>query len=96
MSSPLSNFIYYPAISTLATDLSVSVEAINLTITSYMAVSGLVPSILGSIADLFGRRPVYLISFIIYFAANVDLALQHSFSALLVLRMAQSAGSSGC
>ena len=96
MFSPLSSFIYYPAISTLAIDLSVSVEAINLTITSYMAISGLVPSILGSIADLFGRRPVYILSFMIYFAANMGLALQHSFPALLVLRMMQSAGSSGC
>ena len=95
MFSPLSSFIYYPAIYTLATDLGTSVEAINLTITSYMVVSGIVPSILGSIADRLGRRPIYLLSFIIYFAANVGLALQHSFPALLLLRMVQSAGSSG-
>lgn len=95
MFSPLSSFIYYPAIYTLATDLRTSVEAINLTITSYMVVSGITPSILGGIADRVGRRPIYLFSFMVYVAANVGLALQHSFPALLLLRMVQSVGSSG-
>lgn len=95
MFSPLSSFIYYPAIYALARDLHTSVEAINLTITSYMVVSGIVPSILGRIADQIGRRPIYMFSFVVYFAANIGLALQHSFPALLVLRMLQSVGSSG-
>lgn len=95
MFSPLSSFIYYPAIYVLARDLHTSVEAINLTITSYMVVSGIVPSILGRIADQIGRRPIYMFSFVVYFAANIGLALQHSFLALLFLRMLQSVGSSG-
>ena len=95
MFSPLSSFIYYPAIYALARDLHTSVEAINLTITSYMIVSGIVPSILGGIADRLGRRPIYIFSFVVYFTANIGLALQHSFPALLLLRMLQSVGSSG-
>jgi predicted MFS family arabinose efflux permease len=47
MFSPLSSFIYYPAIHSLATDLHTSVEAVNLSITVYMIVSGITPSILG-------------------------------------------------
>ena len=38
MFSPLSSFIYYPAITSLSKDLHVSIELINLTITSYMVV----------------------------------------------------------
>lgn len=94
MFSGLSSFIYYPAISPLAQSLHTSVELINLTITSYLIVSGLVPSIVGDLADRTGRRPLYLLTFAIYFASNVGLALQHSYSALFVLRMLQSAGSS--
>ena len=95
MFSPLSSFIYYPAINALAISLHTSVEAINLTITSYMLVSGIAPSILGGTADQYGRRPVYTFCFLVYFAANIGLALQRSFPALLVLRMIQSVGSSG-
>lgn len=95
MFSGLSSFIYYPAISPLAESLDTSVELINLTITSYLIVSGLVPSIVGDLADRTGRRPLYLVTFAIYFAANVGLALQNSYPALFVLRMVQSAGSSG-
>ena len=95
MFSPLSSFIYYPATNALASGLRTSVEAINLSITSYMIVSGVLPSILGDAADRMGRRPVYLFAFVVYFFANLGLALQDSFPALLVLRMLQSMGSSG-
>ncbi|KAI4136367.1 MAG: hypothetical protein LQ341_005649 [Variospora aurantia] len=94
MFSGLSSFIYYPAISPLADSLHTSVALINLTITSYLIVSGVVPSIVGDLADRTGRRPLYIVTFAIYFAANIALALQDSYPALFVLRMLQSAGSS--
>jgi MFS family permease len=93
--SPLSSFIYYPARNALAESLDVSLNKIDLTITSYMMVSGVIPTFVGGMADKFGRRPVYLIIFTIYVVANVGLAFQNSYPALLVLRMVQSAGSSG-
>jgi MFS family permease len=95
MFSPLSSFIYYPAIHSPPTDLHTSVEAVNLSITVYMIVSGITPSILGDAADQIGRRPIYIFAFLVYFFANVGLALQQSYPALLVLRMVQSVGSSG-
>ncbi|KFY16970.1 hypothetical protein V492_00979 [Pseudogymnoascus sp. VKM F-4246] len=94
MFSGLSGFIYYPAMVPLAMDLSVSVQLINLTVTSYLIVAGIAPSFMGDIADQTGRRPVYIITFVLMIAANVGLALQKSYPALLVLRMLQSAGSS--
>ena len=93
--SPLSSFIYYPATVTLARDLGVTVEKINLGVTTYMVVSGITPAIVGDLADQIGRRPVYLFTLGIYLAANVGLALQSNYAALLVLRAVQSAGSSG-
>ena len=95
MFSPLSSFIYYPAIHTIALDLRVTITLVNLTVTSYMVVSGITPAIVGDLADMVGRRPIYLATFLIYFAANIGLALQRSYPALLVLRMLQSAGGSG-
>lgn len=60
-----------------------------------MIVSGIIPSLIGNAADTLGRRPIYILALAIYLAANIGLALQRSFPALLVLRMLQSAGSSG-
>ena len=93
--SPLSSFIYYPAISSIAEDLGVSIELINITITSYMMVSGIAPAIIGDIADIFGRRPAYILILTVYLAANLGLGAQKSYAVLLTLRMVQSFGSSG-
>ena len=93
--STLSSFIYFPAIPLLASDLRVSIEKIDLTVTSYLVISGLAPSIIGEYADHVGRRPVIMVVLLIYVVTNVGLALQTSFEALFVLRMLQSAGISG-
>jgi MFS family permease len=95
MFSPLSSFIYFPAITSISSSLHVSIELINLTIASYLIVSSIAPTLLGDIADMAGRRPVYLSILSIYVAVNVGLALQSSYAALLVLRMVQSFGASG-
>ena len=95
MVSPLSSYIYYPALVAVADDMGVSVSLINLTITSYLIVAGIAPSIMGDLADQGGRRPVYMVMWTLYIAANVGIALQRAYPALLVLRMLQSAGSSG-
>lgn len=93
--SPLSANIYFPALNTLSQDLHVSQTLINLTLTSYMIFQGLAPTFVGDLADMTGRRPTYIVCFIIYMAANIGLATQNSYAALFVLRCLQSTGSSG-
>jgi hypothetical protein len=93
--STLSSFIYYPVLAVLADDLHTSVARINLTVTAYLAISGVAPSIAGDAADMFGRRPVYIITLSLYLCANIGLAIQNSFVALLLCRILQSAGISG-
>ncbi|KAJ6111109.1 MFS transporter [Penicillium sp. IBT 16267x] len=93
--SPLSSSIYFPALDTIATALDVSTSKINITVTTYLILQGAAPMFIAGFSDTAGRRPAYMICFLIYFAANLGLALQNSYAALLVLRMLQSAGSSG-
>lgn len=93
--SPMSSFIFYPATDSISHSLHVDVGLVNLAITTYMVVSGIVPALIGNAADNLGRRPLYIAVLSIYFMSNIGLALQSSFPALLVLRMLQSAGSSG-
>lgn len=50
---------------------------------------------IGGFSDTAGRRPAYIICFVLYIAADIALALQNNYVALLVLRMVQSGGSSG-
>lgn len=93
--STMSSTVYFPIITALAKSLNCSVSQINLTITSYLVVSAIAPAITSGLADASGRRPVFIVALLIYVAANVGLALQRSYAALLVLRMVQSAGISG-
>lgn len=92
--SPLSANIYFPAIEVLQSALHTSAQNINLTITSYLIFQAVAPVLFGDVADSIGRRPVFLAMFTIYIIANIALALQSSFPALLVLRMLQSLGCS--
>ncbi|KAK3986512.1 itaconate transport protein [Cladorrhinum sp. PSN332] len=91
--SPLTAQIYLPALTVLAEDFSVSDAKINLTITTYMVFQGVTPMFIGGFADAAGRRPAYVICFVIYIAANIGLALSKTFASLLIVRCLQSAGS---
>ncbi|OAL27226.1 hypothetical protein AYO20_09824 [Fonsecaea nubica] len=93
--SPLSSQIYYPVLPILTKTYNLSQSLINVSITTYMIFQGLAPSFMGTFSDASGRRLGYIIAFTIYTAANIGLALQDSYAALLVLRCLQSAGSSG-
>lgn len=95
MFSTLNSYIYFPAVTPMARDLDVSVALINLTITCYLVMAGLAPAFMGDLADRDGRRPVYILMFILMMVANIGIATQTSYPALFVLRMLQSAGSSG-
>ncbi|CAG9951924.1 unnamed protein product [Clonostachys rosea f. rosea IK726] len=92
--SPLSGSIYLPALTSIADSLQLSISLVNLTVTTYLIFQGIAPSFIGNFSDSYGRRPAYVICCVIYLAANIGLALQNSYAALLVLRCVQSCGSS--
>lgn len=93
--SPFTTNIYFPAIDTISRALHVSVSDIGLTITTYMIFQGIAPSFTSAISDDYGRRPAYILGFLVFMIANLGLALNNSYAGLLVLRCVQSAGSSG-
>ncbi|RDW81883.1 MFS multidrug transporter-like protein [Coleophoma cylindrospora] len=93
--SPISGQIYFPSLDAISTDLHVSSSLVNLTITTYLIMQGIAPAFVGGFSDDSGRRPTYLICFVIYVAANIGLGLQNNYAALMVLRCLQSAGGSG-
>ncbi|OJJ46529.1 hypothetical protein ASPZODRAFT_1969572 [Penicilliopsis zonata CBS 506.65] len=92
---PLAGNIYLPALPVLARDFKVTTTDINLTVTVFMVVFAFGPLFWSSLADWQGRRPLYIISLLIYILANVLLAaLPANYGALIVLRILQAFGSS--
>lgn len=93
--SPFTAGIYFPAIGTLADHYHTTASKINLSVTTYMIFQAIAPMFTGNFGDTVGRRPAIVLCFVIYLAANIGLAVQDSYAALLVVRCLQSAGSSG-
>ncbi|KAI4261126.1 MAG: hypothetical protein L6R42_003672 [Xanthoria sp. 1 TBL-2021] len=93
--STLTATAYLPLIPLLSTHFSVSIQAINLTVTAYAICQALSPALFASLADAFGRRPVLLGLIGLYASASLGLTLnQRSFAALLAFRVLQSIGGS--
>ncbi|GAA5961314.1 hypothetical protein JCM3765_004370 [Sporobolomyces pararoseus] len=93
MMSPLSANIYLPVIPAISQDLKVSTQSINLSVTVYMIAQGISPSVFASFCDVLGRRPIYLVNFLIYMGACAGLANTHSYGELLGFRILQAVGS---
>lgn len=85
--------IYFPALPTIAQDLNVSIELVNLTVTSYLIFQGLAPSLWGPVSDVRGRRTAYCCTFVVFIGACVGLAETKNYATLIVLRCLQSTGS---
>lgn len=95
LASPLTATIYLPLLPSLARHFSISIQAINLTITIYIIFQAISPLLLATASDSLGRRPIYLATYALYTLANLGLALnKHSYAGLLVLRALQSLGAS--
>ncbi|KAH3981305.1 hypothetical protein HBI56_054380 [Parastagonospora nodorum] len=91
--SGLSSNIYFPAVEDIAKDLGVSIQEVNLTITSYLVIQGISPLFWGALSDILGRRPIYICSFLVYITANTALSFSPNFTVLLLFRGLQAAGS---
>lgn len=95
MFSPLTANIYLPCLPLLQRDFTTTLQLMNLTVTGYVLIQGLSPTLFSQLSETLGRRPVYLLTFSIFAAASVALAtIPASYPALLALRMLQSFGSS--
>lgn len=70
-----------------------SVDLINLTVTSYLIFQGLASSLWGPVSDVWGRRVAYLYTFAVFLGACIGLAEVRNYATLVVLRCLQSAGS---
>ncbi|ODN98058.1 hypothetical protein I350_07700 [Cryptococcus amylolentus CBS 6273] len=94
--SPISSNIFVPAIPTLAEAFGRSESDISQAVTIYLVFQAITPSFFGSMSDSFGRRPLYIMTLVIYLCANIGLALMPTsqYWLLLFLRALQATGGS--
>ncbi|KAF2257708.1 MFS general substrate transporter [Lojkania enalia] len=92
--SPFGATTYFPALNVLSQKLDITPAMTNISITTYMVAQAVAPSIIGTMSDNSGRRLSFIVCFVIFVVANVGLALQTNYAALLILRMVQAAGCS--
>lgn len=93
--STLTATAYFPLIPMLSTHFSVSIQAINITVTVYAICQAISPALFASLADASGRRPVLLGLISLYASASLGLTLnQRSYAALVAFRALQSIGGS--
>ncbi|KAL4976003.1 major facilitator superfamily domain-containing protein [Aspergillus desertorum] len=86
--------IVLPVLPILQAEYGVSTTQMNLLITVFSLVQGITPALMSALSDLQGRRIAWMITLSLYTAANIGLAVQDSYVALIVLRCLQSLGSS--
>lgn len=70
-----------------------SLELVNLTVTSYLIFQGIAPSFWGPVSDVKGRRVTYACTFLVFLGACIGLAETKNYATLIVLRCLQSTGS---
>lgn len=92
--SPLTASIFFPVIPDMSRSLKTSVESIDLLVTYYMIVQGIAPSLWASVADVLGRRNVYLVTMLIYVGTSLGIANCNNYSGIAALRAFQAFGSS--
>ncbi|KAL4936317.1 hypothetical protein BDV06DRAFT_228011 [Aspergillus oleicola] len=86
--------IVLPVLPILQDQYNVTTTQMNLLVTVFSLVQGITPALMSSLSDLQGRRIAWIVTLLIYTVANIGLALQDSYVALIVLRCLQSLGSS--
>lgn len=94
MVSPIALNILLPSLPDVATDLNVTYNEIQLSLTLYLFALAIGQLICGPLADRFGRRPILLVGIIIHFIGCLVGVFSDSLNDLLLARVLQALG--GC
>ena len=95
MTGTLAMHIFVPALPRAGADLGASPGAMQLTITLYLVGLAAGQLVYGPISDRFGRRPVIIVSLVLYLAGFLLAIPAASIGGLIVARVLQSLGGCG-
>jgi DHA1 family bicyclomycin/chloramphenicol resistance-like MFS transporter len=86
----LSMNIFLPSLPGMTAYFDTTYAIMNLSISMYLAFTALLQLFIGPISDRVGRRPVVLVSFVIFFIATIGCLLSTSIEVFLFFRMLQA------
>ncbi|KAL1933038.1 hypothetical protein VTP01DRAFT_8716 [Rhizomucor pusillus] len=92
--SPVASTIYYPALVDMQLYFQTSDTAMNASLAVYTYFLAFFPLIWATFGDLFGRRPIYLVSFLIAVAGIICCSFSTNVAMFIVFRAISAAGSS--
>ncbi|KAG7781592.1 hypothetical protein KL930_000603 [Ogataea haglerorum] len=91
MIGPMGTSILLPATNNICDELHTSVTIVNVSIGIYLITLGVFPLWWSSFSERHGRRSIYLVSFILYFAFTIGCALSKSIGMLIGFRVLSGA-----
>jgi len=89
--SAMNMSIFLPSLPSMAAEFDTSYAVINLAVSMYLACTALVQLFIGPVADRFGRRPVILVSIVIFVFSTIACMLATTIEVFLFFRMLQAA-----
>ncbi|KAF9431307.1 hypothetical protein BGZ94_000014 [Podila epigama] len=92
--APLASNIYMPAVLQVKTDLQTTSSFISATLSVYVLFMGIMPVFWASLCDYYGRRPIYLVSNLIFIVGSIFAALSRNAWLFFVMRAIQAFGAS--
>ncbi|MEE9375416.1 MAG: multidrug effflux MFS transporter [Rhizobiaceae bacterium] len=83
--------IFLPVLPEIGADMNVPQSVVQYVLTIFLASMAIVQLIIGPLSDRYGRRPILLISYIVFLAATLICIFSPSIEVLLIGRVLQSA-----
>ncbi|GBB91029.1 hypothetical protein RclHR1_18110004 [Rhizophagus clarus] len=93
--SPVSISMYYPALIAIREHFNTTQFIVNISVGLFILFTGLIPLVVGSYADVYGRRRVYIFVMFIFTLSSILCAMAENIWVLIAMRTLQSFGSSG-
>lgn len=86
--------IFFPAIDSLKRDLNASQQIINLSVSIFILLQGVIPMLWSVISEIYGRKIVYMTSFAMFGLTQLACALSKSPGLFLAMRILSACGGS--
>jgi len=86
---------FIPSLPALADDLGASYAFMQIAVSGYLLMTAFMQLLIGPLSDRYGRRPVILISLVIFILASLGCIIAEDGETFMIFRMCQAAVASG-